>query len=60
LELLSRDFPAGKSLRQRIDESGLHPITCMTLLSYKEKQLLSGKMIVLVSIGRSRLDLPSF
>lgn len=48
LQLLSWDFPAGKSLRERIDKAGLHPITCLTSLTGKEKKFLLRKMIVLV------------
>lgn len=47
LKLLSWDYPAGKSLRERIDASGLHPVTCLTTLSKKEKEFLLRKMIVL-------------
>lgn len=47
LGLLSWDFPAGESLRERIDRSGLHPITCLTSLGKKEKQMLLQRMIVL-------------
>lgn len=47
LKLLSWDFPAGESLRERIDGSGLHPVTCLTSLSKKEKEFLLRKMIVL-------------
>lgn len=47
LELLSWDFPAGASLRERIDSSGLHPITCLTTLTGREKKLLLEKTIVL-------------
>lgn len=47
LGLLSWNFPKGKSLRERIDQTGLHPITCITSLTRKEKNLLLKKMIVL-------------
>lgn len=47
LELLSWDYPPKGSLRERIDKSGLHPVTCLTSISTKEKELLLGKMIVL-------------
>lgn len=47
LGLLSWDFPEGNSLRERIDRAGLHPITCLTTLSVKEKRQLLGKEIVL-------------
>lgn len=47
LNLVSWDFPKKGSLRERIDGSGLHPITCLTTLTKKEKQMLLDKGIVL-------------
>lgn len=47
LQLVSWDYPKKGSLRERIDRSGLHPITCLTTLTKKEKQLLLEKGIVL-------------
>jgi hypothetical protein len=47
LNLVSWDFPKKGSLRERIDGSGLHPVTCLTTLTKKEKQLLLDKGIVL-------------
>ncbi|MDX1470503.1 MAG: ATP cone domain-containing protein [Flavobacteriaceae bacterium] len=47
LRLVSWDYPKGSSLKELIDASGLHPITCMTTLSKSEKQNLLSKEIVL-------------
>lgn len=47
LKLLSWDYPGEKSLRNRIDEAGLHPLTALTTLSKKEKQQLLTRNIVL-------------
>lgn len=47
LGLLSWDFPVGDGLRERVDRTGLHPVTCLTSLSLKEKRQLLGKEIVL-------------
>ena len=47
LNMLSWNFPKGSSLRERIDRAGLHPITCLTTLTRKEKQILLDKGIVL-------------
>jgi hypothetical protein len=47
LELIGWDFPTGRSLRQMIDITGLHPITCLTSLSQREKQLLLDDKVVL-------------
>ncbi len=40
LMLVSWDYPKRGSLKERIDLSGLHPITCLTTLSRKEKKAL--------------------
>jgi hypothetical protein len=47
LHLLGWDYPRNGSLNELIDESGLHPITCLTSLSKAEKQKLLQKKIVL-------------
>ncbi len=47
LELIGWDFPTGRSLRQMIDITGLHPVTCLTSLSQREKQQLLEQGIVL-------------
>lgn len=47
LQLTSWDYPKKGSLRERIDRSGLHPLTCLTTLTKKEKQQLLDKGIVL-------------
>jgi hypothetical protein len=40
LQLISWDYPSSGSLRQRIDLSGLHPVTALQSLTKKEKQAL--------------------
>ena len=47
LMLLSWDYPKKSSLKERIDRSGLHPVTCLTTLTRQEKQQLLDKDIVL-------------
>ncbi|MCB9447992.1 MAG: restriction endonuclease [Flavobacteriales bacterium] len=47
LYMLSWDHPRGQSLRERIDRSGLHPVTCLSSLSGSEKQSLLNRGIVL-------------
>jgi len=47
LKLISWDYPAQGSLKQRIDVSGLHPITVLNSLTKKEKQEILNKNIVL-------------
>lgn len=46
LGLMSWDYPVGESLRERIDRSGLHPITCLTSLTRREKQLLLRTIVL--------------
>ncbi|MCF4102713.1 restriction endonuclease [Gillisia sp. M10.2A] len=47
LYLLSWDYPANNSLKQRIDTAGLYPITVSTLLTNREKQFLLSRDVVL-------------
>ncbi len=47
LNLLSWDFPKGNALKDRIDHTGLYPITVSTLLSSREKQFLLSRDVVL-------------
>lgn len=47
LHLVSWDYPSQGSLRDRIDISGLHPITVLYSLTKREKQLLLDKGLVL-------------
>lgn len=47
LHLLGWNYPPNNSLKKRIDSSKLHPITCLTTLTRKEKDLLLKRNIVL-------------
>ena len=47
LMLVSWDYPNKKSLKDRIDKSGLHPLTSLTTLTRAEKSKLLEKNIVL-------------
>lgn len=47
LNLVSWDYPLEGSLKERIDKSGLHPITCLTTLTLAEKKLLTHREKVL-------------
>lgn len=47
LNLISWNHPKQESLKKRIDRSGLHPLTCLTTLTKKEKQLLLDQGLVL-------------
>lgn len=47
LILTSWDYPNGNGLKERIDKSGLHPLTSLTTLTKAEKSKLLDKGIVL-------------
>jgi hypothetical protein len=47
LHLLGWDYPKTGSLKEWIDKSGLHPITCLSTMSLQEKQLLLDRGHVL-------------
>ncbi|MCR9182304.1 MAG: restriction endonuclease [Flavobacteriaceae bacterium] len=47
LHLLSWNLPPQNALRDRIDHTGLYPITVSTLLSSREKQFLLSRDVVL-------------
>jgi hypothetical protein len=47
LQLVGWDFPHGSGLREKIDASGLYPLTCLTTLTKTEKQNLLDKKFVL-------------
>lgn len=47
LGLVSWDYPKNNSLKQRIDKSGLHPLTSLTTITRTEKSKLLERDIVL-------------
>lgn len=49
IQTLSWDTPQDGSLRQRIDQTGLYPVTCLTTLSAAEKEKLMILGIILAS-----------
>lgn len=49
LTMISWDYPHGNSLREMIEKSGLYPVTVLTSLSRKQKEILLGNHIVLCS-----------
>jgi len=46
MEIISWDYPEGKSLRELIDKTGLYPITASVKLTPKQKQEMIDKGIV--------------
>ncbi|TVR15775.1 MAG: ATPase [Balneolaceae bacterium] len=48
LKLLSWDYPEKNSLKDLIGRLNLHPVTCLSTLNKKEKNLLTEKGIVLI------------
>jgi len=53
LELLGWDYPVGRDLHDRIEASGLYPITALTSLSRNEKTALLAQRVVLCrDLGR--------
>jgi hypothetical protein len=48
LRLISWNEPAGNGLKDWIDRSGLHPVSCLTSLTRAEKQTLLERGVVLV------------
>lgn len=59
LRMIGWDQPARGSLKERIDRSGLYPVTCMLTLSKAEKTRLLEKDVVLASEIIQRPDLLS-
>ncbi|MFQ5447148.1 MAG: restriction endonuclease [Saprospiraceae bacterium] len=45
--LMGWDFPKKGNLKERIELAGLHPLTCLTTLTKREKQHLLNRKIVL-------------
>jgi len=47
IKLLSWNYPPKQGIRERIDRTGLHPITCLTTMTKKEKHSLLKNDIIL-------------
>jgi hypothetical protein len=46
LQLISWSYPEGNSIRERVDRTGVHPVTCLNILTKSEKQALIDLEIV--------------
>jgi ATP cone domain-containing protein/AF1548-like protein/restriction endonuclease len=57
LRMVSWDYPVKESLKYKIEENGLYPITCLTTLTQYEKEKLLIREVLLASdiIGNSQL-----
>ena len=54
LNLLSWDYPAGSSIKLRVDNNGEYPITCLTTINEQDKaQLLKGNFILVKDVIRN-------
>ncbi|MGO1245141.1 MAG: ATP cone domain-containing protein [Sphingobacterium sp.] len=49
INLLSWDYPADNSIKLRVDNKGLYPVTCLTRLTDKDKATLLENDCILVS-----------
>ncbi|MDX1912951.1 MAG: restriction endonuclease [Saprospiraceae bacterium] len=53
LELIGWNYPSGKSLRELVESAGLHPLTCLTTLTRREKiQLLESGIVLSKTLTR--------
>lgn len=57
LHLVSWNTPTGASLREWIDRSGLHPLTCLTTMTQQEKNRMLERNVVLAGDLVARPDL---
>jgi Holliday junction resolvase len=57
LDMLSWDFPEDKSIKARVDNTGLYPITCLTTLNKSDKNELLKLDCILV---RELIEHPQF
>ena len=49
LKLISWDYPKGGSIRELIEQMGLFPVTALTTLTRKQKDMLMEARIILCS-----------
>ncbi len=56
LRLMSWDYPAGHSLKEIIERENIYPVTVLTKLTNRDKQLLLGKGIVTCAHLLDNLD----
>lgn len=60
MKLIGWSYPSSGSLQDLIEESGLHPVTCLTSLSQNQKQtLLSSNIVLCRDIATANEDILS-
>jgi len=57
VNMIGWNYPAKGNLHDLIEETGLHPLTCLTTLSGREKKLLLDKEIVTCKNLKSKIDI---
>ncbi|MCR9065197.1 MAG: restriction endonuclease [Cytophagales bacterium] len=57
MQLISWDYPEGNAIRERVDRTGIHPITCLTSLSRAEKKILIEQEIITVKNLREHAEI---
>jgi hypothetical protein len=57
IHLLSWNYPLNQSLKDKIDDTGLYPLTCLNSITNIEKQKLLSKGIVLIQEISSNIHL---
>lgn len=48
VKVLSWDYPQGKNIKNRVDDTGLYPLTCLTSITTAEKRILLSAGCILV------------
>ncbi|MEI7513044.1 MAG: ATP cone domain-containing protein [bacterium] len=56
VNMIGWNYPAKGNLHDLIEETGLHPLTCLTTLSGREKKLLLDKEIVTCKNLKTKVD----
>jgi hypothetical protein len=56
VNMIGWNYPAKGNLHDLIEETGLHPLTCLTTLSGREKKILLDKEIVTCKNLKSKVD----
>ncbi|SEN39621.1 Restriction endonuclease [bacterium A37T11] len=48
IQILSWDYPVATSIKRRVDDAGLYPVTCLTTLGQQEKEGLLKNDVIMV------------